>query len=151
MKPVKFTCVETLNLTPERIAEEILDASKWLSFKGYGPLPGIASAEFEKRTPAVVGSRMRVVNTDRSTHVEEFVDWRPGERLQLNMQEFSPPFSRLATKVEEVWTFERISAATRATRTLSMHPKSALTRPFVWLLSFLLKRAIQRHLLAMRE
>jgi hypothetical protein len=32
-----------------------------------------------------------------------------------------------------------------------LHAKSAFTRPFLWLISFLLKRAIARHLRQLRD
>ena len=69
MKPITFSCREMFSLAPDRIAEQILDLTKWLDFRGYGPIPGIKSAEFEARTPNVVGSRIRVTNLDGSTHV----------------------------------------------------------------------------------
>jgi hypothetical protein len=71
-----------LALTPEEIAGRILDVSNWHSFRGYGPVPGVKSAVFESRAPGVVGSRVRVTNTDGSGHVEEIVEWRPGERIR---------------------------------------------------------------------
>lgn len=77
MKPITFSCKETLDLTPEDIARQILDVTKWLDFKEFGPLPGIRVAEFEVRTPVIVGSRIRVTNPDGSKHVEEIVEWQP--------------------------------------------------------------------------
>jgi hypothetical protein len=72
---------------PGEIASQILDLANWTSFTGYGVLPGITSAEFEVRTPDVVGTRIRVTNTDRSSHVEEIVEWRPDRRVRLDMKE----------------------------------------------------------------
>ena len=146
MKPITFACARTLGLTPEEIAQQILDVTKWLDFKGYGPLPGIRAAEFEVRTPEIVGSRIRVTNTDGSNHVEEIVEWQPDRRLQLHMKDFSAPLSRLATRIEETWEFERVGEQTRVTRSFQMHAKSALTWPILWMISLLLKRAIVRHL-----
>ena len=74
MKPITFTCEETLLLAPEDIARQILDLTKWPDFKGYGPVPGIKVAEFEVQTPGIVGSRIRVTNQDGSSHVEEIVE-----------------------------------------------------------------------------
>ena len=71
MKPITFACEEKLAVPPERIAEQILDLGLWPGFRGYGPLPGIRAAEFEARTPEVVGTRIRVMDTDGSVHVEE--------------------------------------------------------------------------------
>lgn len=146
MKPITFTCRETLALAPEDIAGQILDLAKWPEFTGYGPIPGIRSAEFEARTPGVVGTRIRVTNADGSAHVEEVVEWQPDARLVLHMADFSPPLSRLATRFEEEWTFEPVEGGTHVARTFRLYPKSFLTRPVVWLISLLLRRAVARHL-----
>ena len=75
MKPITFSCTETLPLAPGDIAGQILDLDKWTAFTGYGVLPGIKAAVFAVRTPGVVGTRIRVTNTDGSSHVEEVVEW----------------------------------------------------------------------------
>src|SRR5437764_7035761 len=106
MKPITFTCEETLLLAPEDIAWQVLDLTKWPDFHGYGPIPGIKLAEFALQTPAVVGSRIRVTNLDGSSHVEEIVEWQPHQRIRLQMKEFSVPLSRLATGFEETWEFK---------------------------------------------
>jgi hypothetical protein len=150
LKPISFSCEETLGLLPAEIAGRILDLANWTDFKGYGVLPGIKAAEFEIRTPGVVGSRIRVVNTDGSRHVEEVVEWEPDRRIRLAMIGFSLPLSRLAAGFEETWEFERIDDATRVTRSFKLHPKSFFARPALWLVSLLLKRGIARHLRQMR-
>jgi hypothetical protein len=150
MKPITFSCAETLPLAPEEIAGQILDIANWTGFTGYGPMPGIKAAAFETRTPGVVGTRIRVTNTDGSSHVEEIVEWEPDRRLRLDMKNFSPPLSRLATGLMETWEFERINNGTRVVRSFEMYPKSLITRPVLWLISFLLKRAIVCHLRQMR-
>jgi hypothetical protein len=151
MKPITFSCTETLPLAPEEIAGQILDIANWPGFTGYGPLPGIKAAQFEARPPAVIGTRIRVRNTDGSSHVEEIVEWEPEHRLRLDMKEFSPPLSRLATRFEELWEFERLGGGTRVARSFKLYPKSFFARPVLWLISFVLKRAVARHLRRMRE
>ena len=151
MKPIRFSCIETLGLLPTDIAGRILDLANWTDFKGYAVLPGIKAAEYEVRTPGVVGSRIRVTNTDGSSHVEEIIEWQPDHSLRLQMKEFSPPLSRLATEFVESWEFQQIDNSTSVTRSFELHPKSSLTRPVLWLISLLLKRAIARHLRAMRD
>jgi Polyketide cyclase / dehydrase and lipid transport len=151
MKPITFSCTEALPLAPEDIARQILDLANWTDFTGYGVLPGIRAAEFEVRTPGVVGTRIRVTNTDGSGHVEEVVEWQPDRRVRLAMKDFSPPLSRLATGFEETWEFERLGDGTRVVRSFALHPKTALARPVLWLVSILLKRAIGRHLSQMRR
>ena len=151
MKPIRFSCTDTLALSSADIAGRILDLANWTEFTGYAVLPGIKAAVYEVRTPGVVGSRIRVTNTDGSSHVEETVEWQPDHSLRLQMKEFSPPLSRLATEFEESWAFERVGTATRVTRTFELYPKSAIARPALWLISLLLRRAIARHLRQMRD
>ena len=151
MKPITFSCTETLPLAPEEITRQIHDLGNWTGFIGYGVLPGIKAAEFEVRTPGVVGTRIRVTNTDGSSHVEEVVEWEPDRRLRLDMTDFTPPLSRLATKLEEAWEFERLGDGTRVVRSLGIYPKSPIARPVLWLISLLLRQAISRHLRQMRE
>ena len=151
MKPITFTCHETLPLAPEEIAEQILDVAKWPDFRGYGPIPGIKSAVIETRTPNVVGTRIRVTNLDGSSHVEEIVKWQPDRRLQLQMGTFSKPLSRLATRFVETWEFERVGDETKVARSFELNAKSILTKPVLWLISFFLKRAIARHLTEIKQ
>jgi hypothetical protein len=150
MKPITFSCADTLPLAPEEVAERMLDLANWTGFTGYGPLPGIQAAEFEVRTPGVVGSRIRVASTDGSSHVEEVVEWQPDRRLRLDMKDFSPPLSRLATGFVETWEFERLGGGTRVVRAFELHPKNLLVRPVLWLVSLLLRRAVARHLQQIR-
>jgi Polyketide cyclase / dehydrase and lipid transport len=150
MKPIALSCEEILSLKPEDIAEQILDVSKWPQFTGFAFIPGIKAAMFEVRTPEVVGSRIRVTNTDGSSHVEELVEWNPNRRLKLRMQEFSPPLSRLASHFEETVEFEQIGAQTKVIRSLELHARSSLTRIVLVALSWFLKKAIAKHLRQLR-
>ncbi len=151
MKPIRFACEETVAMAPEAIAERILDLDRWSDFDGYGVLPGIETAEFEIRTSSIVGSRIRVHNTDGSRHVEEIVQWDPPRRVHLDLHEFSPPLSRLATRFNETWTFERLGERTRVVRTVEMHARSSVARPLLRGISYLLRKAIGRHLRRIRN
>lgn len=145
MIPIKFAIVDTLPHSPEDICRWILDVSKWSDFRGYGPLPGIRKAELEILPPNIVGARVRVTNTDGSSHVEEIVEWRLGEIARLEFREFSAPLSRLATGFSETWTFERVGDGARVRRAFELRAKSRLTRPVLWLISLLLRKAIAKH------
>ena len=151
MTPITFSCEERLTMPPEGIAEQILDLGLWPGFEGYGPLPGIRSAEFEARTPEVVGTRIRVTDTGGSSHIEEIAEWEPGRRIRLRMGEFSPPLSRLATGFDETWELTRLGTDTRVVRSFALHARSVAARPLLWLISLLLRRAIALHLRQMRE
>ena len=147
--PVRFSCNAKLDQPPDVIAHQILDLSEWPSFVGYGPLPGVKRAEFEVKRPEIVGTRIRVWNTDGSSHVEEIVEWEPERRLRLHMHEFSPPLSRLATSFYELWEFTRDGGQTLVIRSFELNARSALTRPILCLIAILLRKAIARHLNAL--
>ena len=151
MKPITFSCQETLSLTPKEIAQQILDVSRWPEFKGFAFIPGVKTAEFEVQTPQIVGSRIRVTNTDGSSHVEEIVEWQPGQRLTLMMKDFSLPLSFVATSFEETWEFNRLDHATEVTRSFKLHARSSLSRIALVAISWFLKKAIARHLRQMRN
>ena len=151
MRPITFTCRATLPFTPRQTADSILDLANWPKFQGYGPLPGIRSAEFEIRTAEIVGTRIRVINTDGSSHVEEIVEWQPQERLELRMSGFSPPLSRLATHFVETWTLRQNGDATNVERSFELYPSSRWTKAALWLISRILKRAVDRSLRQMQH
>lgn len=151
MKPITFTCQATLPLRPEEIAERMLELHRWPQFSGYGPLPGIREAHFETQTAEIVGTKIGVTNRDGSTHVEEILEWDPANHLRLRMSEFSPPVSRLATTIDESWHFTPQGNQTHIVRHFELHPQNRLTKPLLWLISRLLKRAIAKHLKQMGE
>jgi hypothetical protein len=111
MRPITLSCEETLNVAPQELADQILDLARWPEFTGFGVLPGVKSAEFERRTPEVVGTRVRVTTTDGSSHVEEIVEWQPDRRWTLHLKEFSAPLGRWATRFEEAAVMGRFPAA----------------------------------------
>jgi hypothetical protein len=41
MRPIRFSCSDTLPLAPADIAGRILDVADWTGFIGYGVFPGI--------------------------------------------------------------------------------------------------------------
>lgn len=143
---IQFQCHGRLSQSPDEITDQILDLALWPQFGGAWPIPGIATAEFETRTPEVVGTRIRVVNRDRSSHVEEIVAWQPGRHVQLRMAHFSPPLCWIASHFLETWHLERDGVETRVTRSFALHPQQAWGVPILWTISFLLRRAIRQHL-----
>lgn len=146
MKPITFHCRKLIPRTGEEICSAIANVDAWSQFGGYGVLPGIQNAEYEKRTEDMVGSRIRVRNTDGSGHVEEIYRWVPGQEVAMTLHEFTPPLSYLATHFTEEWSLKTENQGTDVTRSFQMYPARPMTRPFVWLISLLFRRAIARHL-----
>lgn len=149
MRPIIFQCSQTIPKSAADICAEIADTARWAEFGGYGILPGIENAAYEKRTADMVGSRIRVRNTDGSEHVEEIYKWIPGEAVGMRFGDFTPPLSYLATQFTEEWRFQAANGATHVVRQFQMFPTRSATRPVLWLISHLFRRAIARHLAQM--
>ena len=149
MKPVTFAESRFIPRPAGEIAAGIADLSRWPEFGGYGPLPGIAGAEYEAPGEEMVGARIRVHDKDGASHVETVEVWEPPERIVLRLHAFTLPLSRLASHFTEAWQFEERAGGTEVVRRLEMHPRSALARPALWAISLLMRRAIARHLAQM--
>ncbi len=147
LKPLTFSCQATLATSPAAIVSDIFNLSLWPSFQGYGPLPGIARAEFE-HTPTFdwVGTRIRVENTDGSSHIEEVQAW-DGRQLVMELGSFSPPLERLASHFVETWQFVPLpSGHTLVKRQFWLYPRSWMGRLWLKGIALMLKKAVQRHL-----
>ena len=145
-RPVCFELRVALAHTPEQIGAAILDTDQWPMFTGWGPLPGIRRAEFDRRTDEIVGTRIRVTNTDGSRHAETITEWDLPRSIALTLDEFSAPLRWLATQFEERWEFEAGSRETQALRRFAMHPRWRLARPALWCIRPMLRAAVRRHM-----
>ena len=112
-------------------------------------MPGVEKAEYMVKTERMVGSQFSVINSDGSNHIEEVMEWVEGERVVLKMHQFVFPLNKLATHFTEVFTFTPSDSFTIVSRKFEMFPKSALSRPILWVISLLLRKAIERHSLEM--
>lgn len=146
MKPIAFSCEVLVPKSAEEISLEIADLDNWPDFTGYWVLPGIKEAKYEKRTAEMVGSRISVCNLDGSTHTEEIYKWDPALELGLKLMDFSPPLNRLATHFLEEWHFKAMENGTMAKRSFELYARSRASRPFLWLISRMFRRAIRKHM-----
>lgn len=146
MEPTTFRCRLSTARPAIELTDELLDVSRWSDFTGYGPLPGIDKAQYEVRTAEIVGSRIRVSNSDGSCHVEEIIEWESGRYAKLRLRDFDPPVSCIASHFDETWSFEENADTTLVRRCFEMYPTSRLTRPLLWFIGFFMKKAVQRHL-----
>lgn len=149
MRPIQFECQQLIPFSGDEVCTTISDMSQWPKFEGYGFLPGIRRAEYERRTANMVGSRIRVHNLDGSSHVEEIYHWLPGREIGMKLHQFSPPLSRLASHFTEDWRLESRPNGTYVTRTFHLYPGRNLTRPILWLISLVFRRAIAKNLAQM--
>ncbi len=150
-----LTCSATLRLTPAEIAAGILDLDNWPTFTGYGPLPGIRSAAFEAPLPAnhesepssVVGTRIRVANTDGSRHTEEILAWDPEREIRIRLGGFTKPLRWFASHFEETWHITpKADGTTAVERVFELHPLGWWGVPMLWFVRPLMKRAVLRHM-----
>ena len=146
MLPIKFEVKKVIPKSSEEICAQIADVARWNDFDGYLFLPGIAKAEYEKRTETMIGSRIRVQNTDGSAHTEEIFAWNPAKTVMIKFTDFSPPLNRLASHFVEEWQFTAEGDSTKVCRKFELFPKNSFARPFLWLISCFLKKAIAQHL-----
>ena len=148
LRPVAFECRRETVMPLAEFAEGILILENWESFTGWGPLPGIRSASFEHRTPEIVGTRFRVVESSGDSHAETITAWEPDRQIEITMNEFPRPLSALSTHFIERFRAEGdLETAGRHTiiRSFELHPTRALARPALRLISVMLRRAIDRH------
>lgn len=124
---------------------EFLNIERWSEFKGYSILPGIKSARFETQKPEWKGSRIRVQNTDGSSHVEEIIEWDVEHKIALKFQEFDSPLRTLATHFIETWTFRKSANGTNISRSMIMYPKNWIGWLMLLPISRLMKKAFEKH------
>ncbi|MEM8892422.1 MAG: SRPBCC family protein [Bacteroidota bacterium] len=146
MPAIKFSCHKFISQLPKAISGQIADIEKWKEFTGHGFLPGIADARFDPKTPDMVGSKIKVRNTDGSQHVEEILLWEADREILMKLHEFSPPLKGIASHFMEHWHLERVDGGTMVERAFELHPRSIFTQPFLWLISLLFRKAIDKHL-----
>ncbi len=147
MNPIQFTVKKTVKTSAQEICEKVLDVTTWSSFDGHGVLPGIEKAEYEERTDEMIGSRIRVTNSDGTQHLEEILEWEAGKKLIMKMSEFPPSLSYIATHFIEQWNFKKSGEnETLVTRKFQLYPTSFLTRMLLGQIAALFEKAVERHL-----
>jgi hypothetical protein len=146
MKPIEVKVTGLTRKSTQEICAEFLDTHRWSEFKGYAFLPGIEQAQFETKTPDLIGSRIKVKNTDGSSHVEEIIEWDVFRRIAVRFQEFDSPLRNLATHFIEVWTFRETAGGTEVTRLMTMYPKGIAGWLMLIPISKLMKKAFEKNL-----
>jgi hypothetical protein len=146
MKPIEIKIAGHIQKSSAEICAELLDTQRWSEFEGYSILPGIKNAHFEVRTPEIVGSRIKVQNTDGSAHVEEIMEWDVAHKIVLRFQEFDAPLKNLATHFIETWEFRKSSDGTDASRIMTLYPKGWLGWLMLMPISMLMKKAFEKNL-----
>ena len=129
---------------PDETFDFMVDLSRWSTFRGFGPVPGIVRAELVEGASIGQGSRVRVVNTDDSVHHEVIVRFERGRHLGLRM-ELSPPASYVLDGIDETVELTPSGRGTRVERRFELRARSRLTAPVAWLVRRMLRRAVEAH------
>jgi hypothetical protein len=145
MKPIEIKVVRQIEKSSQEICSEFLNTERWSEFTGYSILPGIKNAHFENRTPALVGSRIKVQNTDGSSHIEEIIEWDVTNKVAMKFQEFDSPLKQLASHFIETWSFRKSNNGTEVTRSMVMVPKGILGWLMLTPISRLMKKAFEKN------
>ncbi len=151
MTAIVFTCEKKIALSSREICEQITQLEMWSEFGGYAFLPAIKNATYHHKTADMIGTCIKVENTDNSSHTETIYKWNPEKEVAMKFGDFSPPLSQIATHFTEEWTFETEKNVTFVKRTFSLFPKSAFTKPLLWLISLVFRKAVDKHLAKMAE
>lgn len=146
MKPIEIKVTGFIRKSSQEICAEFLRTERWQEFQGYSILPGIKSASFETKTPGLVGSRIKVENTDGSSHIEEIVNWDTENRIAMRFQEFASPLQNLTSHFLEEWEFHRSADGTTVLRKMTMYPKGTFGWMMLLPISGLMKKAFQKNL-----
>src|SRR5688572_26298440 len=81
------------------------DARNFVSFTGYGPIPGIREAAYITPGEPALGSQRTVLKTDGTSHLEEITVFDPPHQHTSRITGFAPPFSWLVQQGEDDWAF----------------------------------------------
>lgn len=140
-----FTIHTALRCTPDQAFAGILDLTRWPSFRGSGPIPGIVEASLPEGASMGLGARVRVRNTDGSVHHEVVTTFEPGRRYSVAM-EVSPPASYVMETILEDVVLEAVPGGTAMTRRFELRPRTWFLAPLAWVMTHVfLKRAVVAH------
>ena len=145
MKPIEIKIFGRIKKTSQEICSEFLDTERWSEFEGYSILPGVKNAHFETRTSDLTGSRIKVQNTDGSSHVEVIIKWDTEHKIAMKFQEFNSPLQHLATHFIEEWSFLNVANETEVTRTMTMYPNSLLGWLMLIPICLIMKKAFEKN------
>lgn len=146
MTPITIRVTALTAKSPQEWCDEFLDTDRWPEFEGYMFLPGVRKAHVEVRTPGMIGTRIRVQNTDGSSHVEEIIGWDTERRIAVQFGEFQPPLSQFATHFVETWAFRETGKGTEVVRGMEMYPRGVLGRVVLRVVAVLMKRAFENQM-----
>lgn len=143
---VKFTITRLFHVPAQRLFDFTNDAANFISFAGYGPIPGILHARYETPGPPRLGSIRRIQKTDGTEHVEEITVFERPSRHVSRITGFEAPFSWLVREGSDDWTFQGSGGLTVVERTFTFELTTVFVAPVAWVLMHFMKEAVRRDL-----
>lgn len=144
---LSFTAHRFIPAEPAGVFDYTNDAKNFVSFVGFGIVPGIREARYETEGEPRLGSRRRVMNTDGTEHIEEIVAF---ERPTLHVSRItglSAPLSWLVRWAEDAWRFVPGDTGTRVDRTFTVELTSPLWSVVAFpLMHIFMRTAVNRDL-----
>jgi uncharacterized protein YndB with AHSA1/START domain len=118
---------------PEAVFDLCVDPARFpQTFTGYGPIPAIRQISLDG--PLRTGAQRRIHNSDGSVLDERVTLLERPHRHGYELSGFRAPFAWLVTLGRADWQIEAADDGTRVTWLYRFTPRSAVVRPFSWLL-----------------
>lgn len=144
---LEFTERHWFPVDRERLFDFTNDADNFVSFVGFGPIPGIRTATYETPGEPRVGSKRRIVETNGAEHLEEIVELQRPSRHNSRITGLAPPFSWLVRYAEDDWRFAPARSGTALERTFTFELTSPLAAVIGFpLLHLFMRPAVRRDL-----
>lgn len=143
---IKIRLEEFTNKSSEEIILNILDTDKWNTFKGFLIIPSIKEASYKEKKDNIIGSKIKVISTDNSTHTEEIIEFEKYNKISLKFCDFESPLKNLANYFIETFNFEKENNKTKIIRNMEIYPKNSIGYIILKIISIFMKKALKIHL-----
>ncbi|MEX2153808.1 MAG: SRPBCC family protein [Gemmatimonadaceae bacterium] len=144
---IKFAAHEFLLVDATTAFDFTNDARNFVSFVGFGIVPGIREARYETPGAPRLGSRRRITKTDGTDHLEEITAFEKPTLHVSRISGLTAPLSWLVRSAEDAWRFSPASSGTRIDRVFAFELTSPLVAPIAFpLMHIFMRIAIRRDL-----
>jgi hypothetical protein len=136
----------TIAAPPEAVRAHLLEIEHLSEFEGYGLIPGIRSAHWERGARAELGAIRLVENTDGSKHREQVMQLDDSV-VEDRIFDFDSPLRHLAAEALDRFELSPAPGGMRIDRSFTISLKSSVFLPIGWAIANLfLRPAMKRHL-----
>jgi hypothetical protein len=141
---IHVRATHTFEAPVARVWAAFTDIRELTTFRGWGPIPGIAEAHWIAGS-GDLGAIRAVTNTDGTTHTEEVIAREELRVLEDRIFDIRSPLARLVRDVRDRFELAADGERTRLSRTMTFDLSSPLWAPAAWALSLAMHAALTRH------